>query len=393
MKKSFSFPKFIRSTYVAVNTIFVIWLLLCKWVSFHDPSNSPTSLSLISFTCLFAAFGNVAFIFLWLFTKKKLRALFSIIAIAICWSVCRPLIGLNYFGRNNISSAETTGLKVMTWNVHMFDLGEWTKDKASKAKILKLIEDENPDILCLEEFYWDSKEPTEPYTDILQKLGYPYVKLVTENINRKEMITSNASKTDMINVGHAIFSKYPLRNEQHYEIHSENKKMLGVEVVVDSNNIFCLNVVHLTSVGFGRKEMDYISDVKQKGVEAQDEDQSKSLLKKLRNASASRAGLANKIDSFKKTMDYPVIICGDFNDVPGSYVYSKVKGDLRDAFVEKGAGLGRTYRNISPTLRIDYIFYDNEALQIEGYNRPNVALSDHFPVIANFSLKKKTIKN
>jgi endonuclease/exonuclease/phosphatase family metal-dependent hydrolase len=362
-------------------------------VSFHDPSDNPTALSLISFTCLFAALGNVVFVFLWLFTKKKLRALFSIITIAICWSVCRPLIGFNYFGRNNISPTEATGLKVMTWNVHMFDLGEWTKDKASKAKILKLIEDENPDILCLEEFYWDSKEPSEPYTDILQKLGYPYVKLTTENINRKEMITSNASKTDMINVGHAIFSKYPLRNEQQYELHSENKKMLGVEVVVDSNNIFCLNVVHLTSVGFGRKEMDYISDVKQKGVEAQDEDRSKSLLKKLRNASANRAGLANKIDSFKKTMDYPVIICGDFNDVPGSYVYSKVKGDLKDAFVEKGAGIGRTYRNISPTLRIDYIFYDSDALQIEGYNRPNVALSDHFPVIANFSLKRKNTRN
>jgi len=281
----------------------------------------------------------------------------------------------------------------MTWNVHMFDLGEWTKDKASKAKILKLIEDENPDILCLEEFYWDTKEPSEPYTDILQRLGYPYVKFATEYINNKNFITSNASKNDMINVGHAVFSKYPLRNEEQYKIYPENKRMLGVEVVIDSNNIFCLNVVHLTSVGFGRKEMDYISDVKAKGVEAQDETQSKSLLKKLRNASADRAALANYIDSFKKMMDYPIIICGDFNDVPGSYVYSKVKGDLRDAFAEKGIGLGRTYRNISPTLRIDYIFYDDEALQIEGYSRPNVSLSDHYPVIANFSLKKKNPKN
>jgi endonuclease/exonuclease/phosphatase (EEP) superfamily protein YafD len=159
-------------------------------------------------------------------------------------------------------------------------------------------------------------------------------------------------------------------------------------VVIDSSNIFNLNVVHLTSVGFGRKELDYISKVKEKGVDAQDENQSKSLLKKLRDASASRAKLANNIDSLKREMDYPLIICGDFNDVPGSYVYTKVKGKLYDAFVGKGSGLGRTYRNIAPTLRIDYIFYDKNALKIEGYNRPKVDLSDHYPVIANFSLRK-----
>lgn len=277
----------------------------------------------------------------------------------------------------------------MTWNVHMFDLGEWTKDKASKAKILKLIEDENPDILCLEEFYWNADDPLEPYTDILQKSGYPYVSFAVEYPTKKNYITSNANKNEVINIGHAIFSKYPLRNEKQYDIFESNKKMLYVEVVIDSSNIFALNVVHLTSVGFGRKELSYISKVKQKGVDAQDESQSKSLLKKLRDASSQRAILANNIDSIKKTIEYPIIICGDFNDVPGSYVYNKIKGNLADAFVKKGAGLGRTYRNISPTLRIDYIFYDEDALEIEGFDRPSVKLSDHFPVIANFSLKKK----
>ena len=276
----------------------------------------------------------------------------------------------------------------MTWNVHLFDLGEWTKDKASKARIIKLIKEENPDILCLQEFYWDAKETAEPYTEILQQLGYPFVEFCVENKMRKNHITSNASNNDIINVGHAVFSKYPLRNAITYSLFRQTYKMLSVEVVIDSSNIFNLNVVHLTSVGFGREELEYISKVKEEGVDAQDETQSKSLLKKLRNASANRAKLANNIDSLKREMDYPLIICGDFNDVPGSYVYTKVKDKLSDAFVGKGSGLGRTYRNIAPTLRIDYIFYDKNALKIEGYNRPNVDLSDHYPVIANFSLRK-----
>jgi endonuclease/exonuclease/phosphatase family metal-dependent hydrolase len=357
--------------------------------SYYDASLKPTLLSLFSFTCFFATLGNMLFVLFWLLSGKKLRSLFSLITLLICWNVTRPLYGLNYFGKNTTAATDEGSLKVMTWNVHMFDLGEWTKDKTSKAKILKLIKEENPDILCLQEFYWDAREDSEPYTAILQQSGYPFVAFSIENSMRKNYITSDASKDDMIHIGHAIFSKYPIRNEKRYPLYNRIYNMLSVEVVIDSGHIFNLNVVHLTSVGFGRKEMKYISEVKSKGVDAQDEDQSKSLLKKLRNASSNRAGLANRIDSLKREMDYPQIICGDFNDVPGSYVYQKVKGKLSDAFTAKGSGLGRTYRHIFPTLRIDYIFYDADALTIKGYNRPDVDLSDHYPVIANFSFKEE----
>jgi endonuclease/exonuclease/phosphatase family metal-dependent hydrolase len=388
LEKKAVLPRIFRSILLFLNAGVIIWLLLCMYVSYANVADKPSILSLLSFTCFFASFSNVFFIVLWLFSKRKKRALFSLVTIIICWNVAAPTFGFNYFGKNRIAPTEEKGLKVMTWNVHLFDLGEWTKDKASKARILKLIKEENPDILCLQEFYWDAKESAEPYTEILQQLGYPFVEFCEENIMRKNHITSNASNNDIINVGHAVFSKYPLRNTVTYSLFKQTYKMLSVEVVIDSSNIFNLNVVHLTSVGFGRKELDYISKVKEKGVDAQDENQSKSLLKKLRDASASRAKLANNIDSLKREMDYPLIICGDFNDVPGSYVYTKVKGKLYDAFVGKGSGLGRTYRNIAPTLRIDYIFYDKNALKIEGYNRPKVDLSDHYPVIANFSLRK-----
>ena len=49
---------------------------------------------------------------------------------------------------------------------------------------------------------------------------------------------------------------------------------------------------------------------------------------------------------------------GDLNDVPNSYTYFKVRGVFKDAFLEKGYGIGRTFRSLSPTLRIDYIFTD-----------------------------------
>jgi endonuclease/exonuclease/phosphatase (EEP) superfamily protein YafD len=110
-------------------------------------------------------------------------------------------------------------------------------------------------------------------------------------------------------------------------------------------------------------------------------------------ASSKRAVQAQIIDSFLYKSVYPYIVCGDFYDMPGSYVYQEVKGGLKDAFVSKGLGLGRTYRKIFPTLRIDYILYNPDLLICKGYISPDVSLSDHNPVIATFSVKEKGAKD
>jgi endonuclease/exonuclease/phosphatase (EEP) superfamily protein YafD len=83
---------------------------------------------------------------------------------------------------------------------------------------------------------------------------------------------------------------------------------------------------------------------------------------------------------------YPGIICGDFNDVPNSYTYYNIRGDWQDAFLKKGFGIGRTYVNISPTLRIDYILASPD-LDILQCTRFINSYSDHHPVIADFKLR------
>ncbi len=382
-----SFFGLIRSINLLLNILVALWLGLCQWTALYNPADKPSLLSLISFTIFFALLANVFYIILWLFSKRKWRSLISIITIVLCWKIVAPICSFNFFGNEGITGSTKGSLKIMTWNVHLFDLGEWTKDKTSQARILKFIKDENPDILCMQEFYWDEKTTLEPYTALIQQLGYPFVEFSKENKLKKNFITNQATKGDVIFTGHAVFSKYPLRNQQRYPLTDKGYNMLSVEAVIDSSHIFCINVLHLTSVGLGRNEMSYIEEVKTKGVDAQDEHKSKSLLRKLRDASFIRAGLANRIDSLKRRMDYPQIICGDFNDVPGSYVYTRVKGRLSDAFVGKGIGLGRTYQHIFPTLRIDYIFYDADYLKVEKYKSPYIGLSDHYPVIATFSFK------
>ena len=79
---------------------------------------------------------------------------------------------------------------------------------------------------------------------------------------------------------------------------------------------------------------------------------------------------------------YPVIVCGDLNDVPNSYSYFIIGEKMKNAFAEKGTGIGRTFYSVSPTLRIDDIFCD-ERFSVQQFVRVKKKLSDHYPLIAD----------
>ena len=95
-----------------------------------------------------------------------------------------------------------------------------------------------------------------------------------------------------------------------------------------------------------------------------------------------RAGQAERIvndlrmDSEK---DYSLVICGDFNDVPYSYVYNTMLGDLVDGFKECGSGWMYTFRG-RKSVRIDYIFHDKSVSGLTYY-KLDLSYSDHYPVL------------
>ena len=84
---------------------------------------------------------------------------------------------------------------------------------------------------------------------------------------------------------------------------------------------------------------------------------------------------------------YPVIVCGDFNDVPNSYSYNTIGQGLKNTFKEKGSGIGRTFSGISTTQRIDNIFAADR-FTVKQFLRIPKKLSDHFPIFADVQLEK-----
>jgi endonuclease/exonuclease/phosphatase family metal-dependent hydrolase len=137
---------------------------------------------------------------------------------------------------------------------------------------------------------------------------------------------------------------------------------------------------HLQSVQFRKKDFDAISEIK--SAEDSFFINSKTVLSKLKKAMKYRSTQAGIVRQILDDSPYPMIFCGDLNDVPNSHTYFAIRGGMQDAFLEKGFGIGRTYSSLSPTLRIDYIFTDDH-FKIQQFSRVVKYLSDHFMLLAD----------
>ena len=97
-------------------------------------------------------------------------------------------------------------------------------------------------------------------------------------------------------------------------------------------------------------------------------------------ATRRRAEQAEEIRRLVETSPHPVIVGGDFNDVPSSYIYHTLSSPrLRDAWVARGSGLGATFTGPLPGLRIDYFLVDT-SLNVVSVERLDPHWSDHRPL-------------
>ena len=101
-----------------------------------------------------------------------------------------------------------------------------------------------------------------------------------------------------------------------------------------------------------------------------------------------RASQALDVKAEIEQSPYPVIVCGDMNDVPNSFAYQTISKNLYDSYTEKGWGIGRTFQFLSPTLRIDYVLHSKQ-LELKQVQIIRPSPGDHNPVIADFKIPGK----
>jgi endonuclease/exonuclease/phosphatase family metal-dependent hydrolase len=321
--------------------------------------------------------ANVAFVLIWLLSRKKARALISLVGIVVCYKLIITVFAFNYTGTNDMVSGPGR-LKVMHWNIH--GMGLYDKKNRSKKNdrdvIMDKIKEENPDILVMPEYYMyrDSSSKSNEQK-ISQSCGFKEYHFGVDNTLGIDVV-----------LGTIVFSKYPLLDYTVYHL-GDWIIMQQADVQIDGRMIRMF-FLHLFSFNINDYDRAYLHQVKEQTPGISEIKHSRTFIWKFNRAFAIRASEADSVAAIVKKSPYPVFISGDFNDLPASYTYTTVRGGLNDAFLDKGRGLGRTYNQLLFTLRIDDMFYDPAALQVIGYKCPTIYASDHNPVIANFRVLK-----
>ena len=352
------------------NYIFVTCLLLSYLAPFVS-AESFTTIAFLGLAYPALVLANLLFVIYWLLLWKK-RFLLSFVGILAGWFILSNYWSFNFKAATDIS---THRIKLMSYNVRLFDLYNRPFNIGTRNKMFELIKDEAPDIICMQEFYKDDSKKFNTLDTLLEfQQAKNYHVVYTTTVLEKH------------HFGIATFTTYPIVNKGNVSFESDaNNACIYTDLKINADTIRIYNLhlqsIHLSNVVY--------ADLKTK-FETKEvfEKETKNIVKRLAAAFSRRSSQADLIAAHIKTCKYPVIVCGDFNDTPSSYAYHTLKGNLTDAFKESGIGFGATYAGDIPLLRIDYILHSNQVESTE-FNIIPEKLSDHYPITCTIKLTSK----
>ena len=298
--------------------------------------------------------ANFLMLIYWLVRRRWLFSLIPIVTIACCIPYSGTIYQLSF---DKPQENTKKGLKIASYNVAMF--GRETSGFMAQD-ILAEMRRQKVDVLCIQEYNEISgdKKNSESYKDY-----FPYMQ-----VGREDMV---------------IFSRYPIKAHKKMLFDETNNSAMWADIDVKGKDIRVFNI-HLETTGINRT----LHSAGKMMVQNREVDTNKLLNAIWGNYTLGmmfRSGQAITIANEKRESEKPVILCGDFNDVPYSFVYNTVLGDMVDGFKECGAGWMYTYRSKHKPVRIDYIFHD-ESLKGISYYKTEMTYSDHYPIFMKIAL-------
>lgn len=267
----------------------------------------------------------------------------------------------------NTQADKEEGLKMATYNVQVFG-HETTGFKAED--ILAEMKRQKVDVLCMQEYSEVSgnTKNSERYKEV-----FPYMA-----VGRQDM---------------AICSKYPIKESKTILFSDDehglatNNSAMWADINVKGKVVRVFNV-HLETTGFNRA-MHQASKIQATGRSVEDNRLVRAIYGNYTLGMIVRAEQSRMVAEEIAASKVPVIVCGDFNDVPYSYTYNTMLGDLVDGFKECGSGFHYTFREPKKPVRIDYIFHD-ESMEGITYYTKDISYSDHLPVFMKLTLPAAT---
>lgn len=283
--------------------------------SFSIPALLAISYPLIlGFHLLFAAY--------W-FMRFNRKILLSLSALAVSYFFSIPI----FQAKSSFKAlAKDQSFSVLSFNSQLayFSGGKKEEVEGHQSKIAHFIKQENADIICLQEVR----------KGMSSQLNYPY------------------SKTFGFSQIHSNYEIIASQKIEFYENSTNNSCFADLKVHDDTIRVYNL---HLESLHLGNEDYNLLKKRSDTEVQTEFQDKTKKLKQKIRLATSKRVNQVDRILKSIANSPYPSLVCGDFNDVPQSYIYRKLTEQHKDAFIESGKGYGATYRQLIFPFRIDYI--------------------------------------
>ena len=331
----------------------VVGLILAYLSPYFDP-NEYWVFSIFGLFYPVILLLNIAMVIFWLFIDFKYLFL-SLVVILLGWFHLQGFI--NIVG----NSENVSNLKVFSYNMgYGYPLRSGSEEsREHKKEELKsfFLSQHDVDVFCLQE--------SSSYSRKILKSSYP--DFYVHEVDRR---------------GTFIFSKYPIIRHGEISFGTSTNSCLWADINLKNDTIRIYNM-HLQSNQVSGDAVKVIDNVNLQ--EKKTWDGIRGILRKYRNTSRVRARQSQKVADHAAKSFHPTIICGDGNDPPTSFTYSRLCGDFQDSFIESGSGIGTTYAGKIPMLRIDYIFVDNQ-FQVNSFDVLKENFSDHYAVKGGYTI-------
>jgi endonuclease/exonuclease/phosphatase family metal-dependent hydrolase len=350
---------------LAVNAVSAFSLLL----SYLAVLISPQDFALPAFFGLaypYLLLVNIILVIIWAMLLR-FEALISVVIIAIGFTHFS-----NYIKLSKPSGDKLNTIKVLSYNVRLFNYFENNHGITSQKKIIQFLKTQKPDIICLQEFFL-SGNPIVEEALMVNALGgdyYSHLKVI--------------GKGKKWSYGIITLSKFPILNRGEI-VHAGSSSLSIYTDILINKDTFRIYNNHLQSFRLMRMERSFINELTTTD-DKETINEVKTLSVSLKKGFIKRANQAKVVKDHINKSPYPVIVLGDFNDTPVSYAYSKLRKGLNDSFVNSGYGAGFTYKGNYPPNRIDYILYDNSLIN-SYFEIIKMKYSDHYPIISYFRKK------
>jgi endonuclease/exonuclease/phosphatase family metal-dependent hydrolase len=369
-----AFKKIFKYSFIAANIVLVICCLMaCLSPFLHPGKYSFVALLGMGFPFLFLV--GLILLCYFIFKQSKWAWVYAAVIVIGTYQL-GSVFAVNAFA-NFKQEKDSGNLRIATWNISSWGLTK--RGNANKInyreEITSLLASTDADVICLQEYHFlREKTFRDSVIPELKEKGYNYFFFARSRYTMRLFRSAHVT-------GVALASKHPFADTAHFDYGDDDfaEPLIYADVIFKKQPIRVFTT-HLQSVRLDEFDFGTLHDLKKPA--AASIDKTHAIAWKLKQAYIKRAAQSQMFAQKIKQSPHPVIVCGDFNDVPGSYVYSTVKGNLQDAFLRKGFGFGRTYRFISPTLRIDYILADKKFV-VQQYKKFEVNYSDHFPVVVD----------